>query len=286
MSHVGDCASEGNEMPLKIVDSARVRYRTNPIIEVICQVKYPRVLELETRPPIAFQKQFSKDYPRLNVQTEPVLSVQFLKEGDGARPVPTAPRNVYHFISADGAWKATLSSQFVALSCLRYESWGDFERRVLPLIKFVEDEYGVAWIERVGLRYQDLIDRAALGVSDAPWTELLVPFVLGPFAAFAMFEGERIDEADVKAFGSHAQFEIEGCSVLLQTSLVNVAEPPGKPAILIDADYYVDHSNELLGCAEIKAQLQALHSNAGKLFRACITPKLRDALGPVAVADK
>jgi uncharacterized protein (TIGR04255 family) len=50
---------------------------------------------------------------------------------------------------------------------------------VNPTIRALADIYSPSFYDRIGLRYVDVIDRASLGLSNVPWSELLNSTILG-----------------------------------------------------------------------------------------------------------
>ena len=48
----------------------RVRYTKNPLVEVVAQVRFPRILEIDDQLPSDFQRALRQDYPLLEVQEE------------------------------------------------------------------------------------------------------------------------------------------------------------------------------------------------------------------------
>ena len=52
----------------------------------------------------------------------------------------------------------------------------------MPAIRALKDIYEPAFYSRIGLRYVDSVDRAALGMQNTPWSELLNQVILGELA--------------------------------------------------------------------------------------------------------
>ncbi len=71
----------GMKMPFP--ESERVVYGENPLVEVICQLKFPPILDISTAEPAAFQNKVRKLYPLYEKDTEPSLNVtKCLMPGD------------------------------------------------------------------------------------------------------------------------------------------------------------------------------------------------------------
>jgi uncharacterized protein (TIGR04255 family) len=137
-------------------------------------------------------------------------------------------------------------------------------------------------LQRIGLRYRDLIEREALGLNNIPWKDLVSPFVAGIFASEELFEEEisEYDTAQIEQSGQ-IQLRLKECNVLLQTALLRSNSQPPTHAFLIDSDFFHDAQNQQLNRMELQQNLETLHDNAGAVFRACIRKPLHDALGPI-----
>ena len=48
---------------MKFPESPRVRYSRNPLLEVICQLRFPKILSIETEVPVGFQEDIRSEYP-------------------------------------------------------------------------------------------------------------------------------------------------------------------------------------------------------------------------------
>ena len=175
-------------------ESDRVIYRHNPLAEVICQLRYPRILRIERDVPSDFQEQIRAEYPTVNeVPAFPpippeVLSLAGIDAGAFAR-------RAFDFLSPDGIWKISLASEFLALTSTKYSRWEDFRKRLESITGILVDTYQIPRFERVGLRYRDLIRRSDLGVDGQPWSTLLRRELLGELVA----EGFESLEQDARS---------------------------------------------------------------------------------------
>jgi len=50
-------------MALRIPESPRVIYASNPLVDVICQVRFPRILRIDSELPVAFQEAIRDQFP-------------------------------------------------------------------------------------------------------------------------------------------------------------------------------------------------------------------------------
>ncbi|MFO1422968.1 MAG: TIGR04255 family protein [Candidatus Competibacteraceae bacterium] len=262
----------------------RVRYTKNPLVEVVAQVRFPRILEIDDQLPSDFQRALRQDYPLLEVQEE-TLAVM-IGQGPNKMMADDLPRRTtaYHFITPDRAWRISLASEFLALTCANYEKWEDFQPRMMAGLETVAKLYSVTYWTRLGLRYRDLINREEIGLIDVPWRELLAPFLLGATIADPLTEDDSIPETDVLAAQSYISFQLEDCVLGLRHGIVRKEQTDGQ-AYLIDADFYLDNQIARFDLDAIKRHLDRFHANAGAIFRGCIQERLHNALGPQPISS-
>ena len=111
-------------------DNRRYAYGKSQLIEVICQLRFPTILSIDTREPADFQETVRAAFPRYQCQVEKLPGVN----GAPARTV-----NNHTFISEDGGYKLSLTKDFIALSTMRYTHWEDFAARLdEPLGQFIK----------------------------------------------------------------------------------------------------------------------------------------------------
>src|SRR5712692_4167621 len=229
-------------MPFPV--SPRVIYKKNPLDEVICQIKFPPVLRIESEPPAQFQDSVRRDYP-LFQEASPAFP-NFL--GRGIPPdvgklinfeisIPMAGR-VYQFISADEKWKVGLTREFIALSTSSYVRWEEFRTKLDQAMSTLINHYSPSFFVRIGLRYRDVIKRSALELGDVHWSQLLRPHILGELASpdveSEIHQASR--ETLIAVNGSKAQ-------VHLRHGLATIADS-NEEVYLIDSDFYDENRTE------------------------------------------
>jgi uncharacterized protein (TIGR04255 family) len=250
-----------------------VVYKTNTLKEVICQLKFPPILRIESEPPATFQDQISAEYPLLN-------------EGPLAPNLPPALANMlagqlmgpgsreFQFTSADGTWKIVLNREFLALSTVHYTHWDEFCSRLRKASSALESQYKPpAFLTRVGLRYKNVIKRSDFGSQSEPWSRLLAPHILGELADSGVAPS-IISAARQTVFALNER----GGQVRLNHGLI-VPPQGGEICYSIDIDLYTDARTEIENVFDL---LKEFNQHAGRLFRWCITEHLHNALGPGA----
>lgn len=270
---------------MKIKATDRVEYAHNPLVEVICQLRFDRLLLLDAQAPTQFQEDFARErYPLLTVEQPSSIQIALgnsplLKANDLQIPSPSIPA-VYHFTSEDSDKKISLTSEFISFSCKSYTGWEEFRLHFHEALAAFVKCYPNLIFRRVGLRYKDLIEREALGLANNSWDDLLSPLVSGIFSHSAYFNGDFIDESSVSQQVTQTVLELDDCSLLLQCALLKSTAPDKKQAFLIDADFFHESPRFLTWLDDVPTSLETLHANAGAIFRHCIKEKLHDALGP------
>lgn len=259
-------------MTIEFPERERVFYKKTPLVEVLFQIRMPRILEIEHQLPVDFQKVVKNDFPILETRTEQVFVFDAQKpEASGPQPHST----MYDFVSKDRSWKLTLGSQFFALSTTKYTSWEVFREYSEKTIGWVLNHYEPPLFTRIGLRYQDVINRKELGLNDVLWKDLLSPAVSGILSNVATVDDEA---RDFSTYQTTAQFGIEGGRATLKHGLA-VNKESQEFGYLIDGDYYTQEEIEpnLNRALEI---LDNFHSYSGRVFRWAIKERLHDAMEP------
>lgn len=267
---------------MKFQRRERVIYERNPLAVVICQIQFSRILRVDAELPTEFQARVRADYPNLDV-ADKLLHLnaalrQGLEGGSQSSEQTILGAREFHFSDLDKKWTATLSSNFVALTAnSSYERWELYRKRLKDLIQAVFDIYGPPTVTRIGLRYQDVLTRKLIGVDDhVPWTELVKPFLL------SVFTSTDVPETDVKQLENSVVIGLEPGSLQFRTSLVQNVESK-EQGFLIDSDFFLE-GNQRTDVTSIIRTLDDFNTQAGAVFRWCITERLHNALGPKILA--
>lgn len=250
-------------------ESQRVVYEKNPLDEVICQLRFPTILKIDSQEPAAFQEAIRKEYP---VFEEP----QALSVERGAQPIPPEvlramglnARPVYKFKSADDRWAVALARDFVALTDGDYETWEAFKEHLEAPLSALQAQYQPAFFTRIGLRYRDVIKRSALGLGDVPWGQLLAPHIAGELGS--------LSEKEVEATTRQVEIHLDTGRVRTVHGLAK-DEETSEFVYVIDADFFTEGRTE---AKDVQATLKFFNRHAGRLFRWCIGDRLHAAMCP------
>lgn len=258
-------------------NESRVRYRKNQLGEVICQLRFPEILSIESNIPAQFQDVIRDEYPVYSVRKE-IPAPKLSGTPGNLQLEKQQPVNNYQFASADGAWRVNLTSRFISLACNRYTCWEDFAKKLdKPLAAFIQI-YRPAFYERVGLRYVNFISRNATGLAGYPYRELIEEKYLGLLA------DEQIPEIGTTRATVDAEIPIRGgCRAKIHAGPGMVkrnGQTDKEVKFVLDLDLFMP------GNVEVKLSagaLQTLHSQAYPIFRDAITDTLHDAMEPIEI---
>jgi uncharacterized protein (TIGR04255 family) len=98
----------------------RVIYKKNPLDRVICQLRFPPILRIDTGIPAQFQERIRKEFPDFCEKEELILPQQIRQEFPVellGRIMPSQTKN-YEFSSENAVWKVNLTRTFIALSTM------------------------------------------------------------------------------------------------------------------------------------------------------------------------
>lgn len=259
-------------------ESPRVIYGKNTLTEVICELRFPPILKIEASQPAEMQERVRSMYPLFEEKrTSPPFPPGMPQPIQQmiAPEMLGVSRTTYEFGAADNSWKVGLNKESLSLSTTSYERWEDFRQRMENLWKSFCELYRPSYCSRLGLRYQNGIVKAELGIEkDRSWSALLRPEIIGELADHDI--GKRVLQSVRE---SDIQLDDDGI-VHLRHFLAERKAPNSQTveqAYVIDADYYYTGRTEV---NDVWQRLDSLNRESGRLFRWCITDTLHDAMEP------
>ena len=272
-------SSQGEDrMPFP--ETPRVVFQNNPLEEVVCQLRFPEILQISTMDPAGFQNRIRERYPLYARQEEagfPEGLPKIVADIFAHIPLPKPGEGmVYKFLTEDSKRFISLSRGFLAITERNYKRWESFSEEVARAMDALEEEYHPAFYSRIGLRYVDVISRMKLGLEGEPWDSLVNPAVAG-ILADEVFR-PRVRETRSEVLLELDESETRKGFAKLRHGLVNPED--GDEAYLFDVDFFTVGRSAGTDVARILARFNRL---AGNLFRWAITPKLAKALGPVEI---
>lgn len=252
----------------------RCHYRKSVLGEVICQLRFPQILSIDTNVPDQFQEAIRATFPHYSCRQE-TPAPKLVGTPGKMHLEPQKPGNNYQFVSQDGVWRVNLTSTFISLACNRYTSWEEFAKMLdMPLAAFIKI-YRPAFFERVGLRYLNFVSRIQLGLEDVPFRELFQPQYLGLLA------DETIAEQAASRSTVDAELAIRGgCRVKIHAGpglIKQNGQNSTEVHFIFDQDLFMP-GNVAVNLSA--GALETLHSQAFTIFRGAITDTLHTAMEP------
>lgn len=173
-----------------------------PLVRVLTQVRFVPVFDAASEGQVGrFQRALVARYPRASEDVELAIALGL----DPSKPPSATPKNLWRFSDLEGAWRVSLTTDFVTLETSRYEGHQDFFARLNEVVAAVQDHLAPPLVTRVGVRYVQRMDGPAdLG----QLRELIRPEVLGISALAG-------DDAEVRLDLTTAQFGLNGGVVML-----------------------------------------------------------------------
>ncbi len=254
-------------------ENDRYAYVRSPLIETICQLRFPTILSIGSTEPAQFQEAIRADFPRYVARQEgqPPKVVNGKLE-------QTPPITNYNFISSDGRWKVNLTKDFIALSTLSYTRWEDFAQRLDKILALFIQIYQPAFFERIGLRYVNAFSRNRLGLEGELWDDLInAPFI-------GVLSEPDVDETKTSKCSLDVEVNLgEQRHMKLHAGpgLLGDGKKDPEPKFILDGDFSV--VDKELPAARIAGDLDVLHDYAVRLFNATVSQELRDAMGPTPI---
>lgn len=248
----------------------RYTYARSPLIETICQLRFPPILSIEEGRPEQFLKAIGSDFPRYVSKTE--QGPMILKNG---KVEPVGSTSNHNLVSEDGLWKINLTRDFVALSTLRYTNWEEFAQRLDKVLAEFIQIYRPAFFERIGLRYLNAVSRERMGLEGELWDDLINAPFIGILSEPDVDEGHTSRcSMDVEIYlGEHRHMKLHA-----GPGMLGDGKQDPEPKFILDGDFATIDKEIAAQC--ITGELESLHDYAVRMFNAAITKELHEAMGP------
>lgn len=261
----------------------RSRYAKCPLLEVVCQLRFPIILSIDKYLPVDFQEYLREEYPEYTTNIERQHQVDFVSTPSGVITQPAIQQETMNhcFSSSDGNWKVNLTSSFVALSTNAYSTWEDFREKLWLPVTALMQCYHPAYCTRVGLRYVDAYNRAKLGVQGTPWRSLLREQVLGMAAV-------PYNEEDIQTVSQYAEIKLDEYDAIMRV-VTNFGSDPTNPNTSQQDVFIVDTDTYSLNRFPITKEgvvdcLNYMHDNSTEYGRWMITDELFNAMNPKTIS--
>lgn len=248
----------------------RVVFTTNPLEEVICQVRFPHILKFDSDALVHFQESVIGQFPLYTLQTASPIGLPPGLTGIVGKEFPFAGGQSSHqFGSIDERFTLALDRESLALVCRRYQRWEEFRERLALGLAALSRQFPPILITRIGLRYKNVIRRSRLDLGSTTWADLLKPWIAGPYAS-----SDVRDDIESNFSQTLLRLRDNRGKVLVNSGVVKDKD---EECFLIDADFFLDYKTEAY---RVLDNADYLNRESGRFFLWCITDRLGDALHP------
>lgn len=248
-----------NAKPLAVPAAEPAHYANNLIRQVVCELRFPTLFELESpRPPAKFAHALRKEYPNYGTINAVNLSSAGVAQTQG-----------HTFQSKRGHWTVTLRAAAITLETTHYDSFAELQQRLGFLLNAVEDVIDTDFFTRVGLRY----------INSVPFDMESISSWVNPAIVGALGSGIFGDVAEYT--GRAAGVTSTGGNYLFQHG-VGVNPTTRKYEYVLDFDF----SQEDVALASTLDTLQCLHEQEFALFSWSLGEKAKEHLGPSTIKQR
>ncbi len=252
----------------------RCHYSQSQLAEVICQLRFPQILKINTQCPDTFQELIRDRFPVYTSANE--YSAPKFTGIPGNFHLEAQQTSINHqFATEKGDWRINLTDAFISLSCTKYTNWESFANHLdQPLAAFIQT-YQPAYFTRIGLRYMNFISRRDLTIEDMPFSALIQPAYLGILA-----EDDVVETAATRC-NVDAELTIPGgnrAKIHAGPGMVKKnGQPDNEVKFIFDMDLFASGNTPV---THAPAVLEDLHKNSFSIFRNAITTQLHNAMEP------
>lgn len=254
----------------------RVRFKKKPLVETVCQLRFPPILRIDTEIPSAFQENIRKLFPIYNETTEIQTKVNLPNpdlQNVISNPITQTSTNKNHiFLSEDSTSRINLTRNFIALTDNNYDTWEAFYNTFRIIISHFETEYKPQFYSRIGLRYINVIVRSKIGLDPLhPWSNLIEKPFLG------LLSSDWEDQ--VGTFENTTEIRLQDkCMTTVKSLLVkDPNDLNNEICFMLDFDLYKAERTDLNKVEEV---LNYLHNESTIIVYKAIKDKLYNFLGP------
>lgn len=248
----------------------RTIYNKNPLVEVVCQLRFPAILKLKKQIPDSLQETINDKFPYLEEVETTVVRVN----SRGSDPTRDVDR-IYRFYNKDKSEHFTVCYDFIAFTSNNYQCWETFVGNAQFVFQVFCEIYGVNVFTRTGLRYKNVISPSMLEKEKIDWVSYIKPALSG------CFSDPQINKDKIKDYAGKLLIDIDDKSQLQSNyALVESMNDPPEIGFLIDNDFFTVAGYEIEGLDNAITKLEDYKRRSHDFFRWCITDELHQELEP------
>lgn len=242
-----------------------------PLKRVICQMRYPRELGVESTLVRRVQKKLAKSFP--HVQEEKIVTG--LTIARDAQPIQVDLKDVFQFSSEDGKTAVQLTDEFVTVETSNYLRFDDFAAQWAEVISAVIEVLELSWQARFGLRYTNVVSAPDLPEADI-WASIIRGSLIKPVASLA-----EVAPSTVGRFEHTVMLNADPGVTLVRYAFPSLsAEPwPFDRGVVIDIDSY-DEGRKPIQLDVQQEFLTSWNRRSYDLLKFSVTRDTWDSFGP------
>ena len=240
-----------------------------PLVEVVCQVRFPAILSIASETPAKFQERIREKFPLFEI--EQGVRIEMPSPGSSSAPHITPATNMYRFRSSDGDSQVSLAADFYAVSTSAYRGWPEFADALSLATHAAQEVYRPSHASRIGLRYVNQLTCENTGSRSA---EELVQFPREELTSLLRSSAWSLPERMVTELLLSSD---EGNGKLkLRVAFTQADE---SPVLVLDFDYYQEGR---LGMNDVMTRAEAYHDTIYRAFRWSISNDALNVFDPVS----
>jgi uncharacterized protein (TIGR04255 family) len=272
-------------MTTPAVSTGATKLANAPLVHVLAQVRYAPVLTISKSIPVIQEKLKGIGFPRF--EKGEVQSVVF--KHDSAPQVDRSER--WDFLSRDKTVGVVLTPSFVLLQTTAYDTFHKFAETLLKVFEIVASEVQIDIVERLGIRYVDVVRLQ----ENESFSDYLKPGLVGfPFSEVG---DESFRNAVVATVQSAAVANIPDSNSTLNVKCSQVGDGtflppdvgpsglkyemslnPKEVVIILDFDHFKIVDDDFAP-QRLVAEFDRLHQIANMAFRAALKRHAYDKWG-------
>ena len=254
-------------MSLNFPREPEVQLKNPPLIEVVCQVRFPPILRIAKEEPSEFQEYVRSQFPQLEL--EQGLLIRIPGVGSSGAPAAETQARVYRFQKPDGQIAISLAVDFYALVTNQYTRWEDFARDLSLAHEAAQRVYSPAYSTRIGLRYVNRLAPSNTGCKTvSEMLDLLRPELTAQLRSTAW--------SDPASMLCQLVLTDSEAKLTLRTGY---GQEQDEPFFLLDFDYYEEGR---LGLENLVERCNHYHEAIYDAFRWCLRDESLAVFEPIA----
>lgn len=240
---------------LNLPKVARVRYPRNFIRSAVCELRFPTLLELETKPPRGFQAKIRKSYPFYEAQIFEPVGV----------PEAISSEVRYLFRSKDQHWTVSVKSSGLAIETKKYVDFEDFYSRFVNILASAKEMIDADFFTRVGFRYINQIPIEDGKLEGWIRSELTAPLTSGVLGSAESYSSLIQGHMERGQYSFRQTYRHEN----------NDETKATEPMYMLDMDYFAEN----IEFQEVESLIKYFNETNFRFFSWCLGDKAKTALG-------